>query len=160
MLQIRGGLERLRIVGRQRQRQRQRVARVVEAIEVQQRDGAIVVRLDGARRLARGLLGAGERALVVGAVEHLGGAIEQAATGASTQLGASGKQRRSGRGGGSAVALLFARRAGGSVAWLARDRRGSCAPSGAPDGGADAATFATAHTADRRATQRSRPRSP
>jgi hypothetical protein len=77
MFRSAAGLQRLRIVRRQRQRQRDRVARFVQPIQAHQRDGAVVVRLDGTRRLASGLLGAGERAAVIGVVEQLGGAVQQ-----------------------------------------------------------------------------------
>ena len=103
-VQVGRRLQRLGIVGRQRQRQRDRVARLVQAVEPHQRDGAVVVRLDRARRLAGRLLGAGERARVVAVVEQLGGAVEQRARPARpARPGRSAKQRRSGRGGGSVV---------------------------------------------------------
>ena len=76
-LQVGGRLERLRIVGRQRQRQLERIARLVQPVEPHERDGPVVVRLDRARRRAGRLLGAGERPGVVALVEEQRRLVEQ-----------------------------------------------------------------------------------
>jgi hypothetical protein len=52
-MQIGRRLQRLRIVGRQRQRQLERIARLVQPIQVEERDGAVVVGLDRAASSAQ-----------------------------------------------------------------------------------------------------------
>ena len=76
-VEVGGAGQRLGIVGIERERARERGLRLVEPAQLLQRGGAIVVRLDGARLDARGLLGAGERAGEVAVVVAIGGAIEQ-----------------------------------------------------------------------------------
>ena len=76
-LQVGGGLQRLRIVGRQRQRQLERIARLVQPVQPHERDGPVVVRLDRPRRRAGRLLGAGQRAGVVALVEEQRRLVEQ-----------------------------------------------------------------------------------
>jgi hypothetical protein len=78
-VQISRRLQRLGIVGRQGQGQRQRVARLLQAVQAHERQRPVVVRLDRTRGLARGLLRAGERAGVVAVVEHLRRLVQQAA---------------------------------------------------------------------------------
>ena len=76
-VQVGGAGERLRIVGIERERAREGRLGLVEATDLLQRRGAIVVRLDRARLDARRFLGADERRLEVAMIVALGGAVEQ-----------------------------------------------------------------------------------